>query len=105
MHQFLGDKRAGNYAELVGNLIKSFRAIGYRISLKISILHANLEKFKDNMGAYSEEHEERFHQDIKEFEERYMGQYTQHMMADYIWSLVHKYDGDHRRKSRKKSHF
>ena len=36
--------------------------MGCRMSLKVHILDAHLDKFKDNMAAYSEEQGERFHQ-------------------------------------------
>ena len=36
--------------------------MGCRMSLKVHILDAHLDKFKENMGAYSEEQGERFHQ-------------------------------------------
>ncbi|EFN80410.1 hypothetical protein EAI_14760, partial [Harpegnathos saltator] len=41
------------------------------MSLKIHILNAHLDKFKENMRTYSEEQGERFHQDILYFERRY----------------------------------
>jgi len=37
-------------------------------------LDAHLHKFKDNMGAYSEEQGERFHQDVLNFERHCQGQ-------------------------------
>ena len=36
--------------------------------LKVHIFDARLDKFKENMGAYSEEQGGRFHQDISDFE-------------------------------------
>ncbi|XP_076338178.1 uncharacterized protein LOC143240132 [Tachypleus tridentatus] len=41
------------------------------VELKVHILDTHLDKFKENMGAYSEEQGERFHQDILDFERRY----------------------------------
>ena len=35
----------------------------------------------------SEEHGERFHQDIKSMETRYQGRWDVSMMADYCWCL------------------
>ena len=58
------------------------------MSLKLHVLHAHLDHFKSNIGDYSEEHGERFHQDIRSFEERYKGQYNENMMGDYIWNLL-----------------
>lgn len=70
------------------------------MSLKMHMLHSHLDKFKDNMGAYSEEQGERFHQDIMEFERRYQGQYTESMMGDYIWGLIRETSTEHDRKSK-----
>jgi hypothetical protein len=46
--------------------------------------------FPENLGAVSEEHGERFHQDIKEIERRYQGQWNVNMMGDYCWKLHRK---------------
>ena len=57
------------------------------MSIKVHFLHSHLDRFPDNLGCYSEEQGERFHQDIKVMEERYQGRWDTHMMADYCWSL------------------
>ncbi|XP_066573990.1 fish-egg lectin-like [Amia ocellicauda] len=62
--------------------------MGCRKSLKVYILDARLDKFKENVGAYSEEQGERFHQDILDFERRYQGQYNEYMTGEYIWGLI-----------------
>ena len=102
---FLGNHRAENYQELVRDLIKTYGAMGCRMSLKLHMLDAHLDKFKDNMGAYSEEQGERFHQDVKEIERRYQGHCNENMMGDYIWGLLRECDMDYNRKSRKSTHF
>ena len=56
---------ANNCADLVSNLIKSYAEMGCRMSVKVHLLRAHVDKFKENLEAYSEE---RFHQDIKNFE-------------------------------------
>jgi len=38
---------------------------------EVHVLHAHLDEFKDNMGDYSEEKGENFHQDIRSLEEHY----------------------------------
>ena len=53
-HGFLGNYKAENYVQLVQALIKNYTKMGCRMSLKVHILDAHLEKFKENMGAYSE---------------------------------------------------
>ena len=45
--------------------------MGCRMSMKVHMLDAHLDEFKENLGAYSEEHGKRFHQNIKDFESRY----------------------------------
>ena len=102
---FLGNHKAENYVELVQTLIKNYAKMGCRMSLKVHILDSHLDKFKENMGAYSEEQGERFHQDILDFERRYQGQYNENMMGDYIWGLLRESDSQYNRKSRKSTHF
>jgi hypothetical protein len=102
---FLGNHKAENYVELVETLVKNYGTMGCRMSLKVHILDAHLDKFKENLGAYSEEQGERFHQDILDFERRYQGQYNENMMGDYIWGLIRESDLQYNRKSRKTTHF
>ncbi|KDR14867.1 hypothetical protein L798_11005, partial [Zootermopsis nevadensis] len=58
------------------------------MSLKMHFLHSHLEFFPDNLGSVSDEHGERFHQDISTLERRYQGQWSESMIADYCWSVV-----------------
>ena len=97
---FLGNHKAENYVELVQTLIKNYAKMGCRMSLKVHILDSHLDKFKENMGAYSEEQGECFHQDTLDFERRYQGQYNENMMGDYIWGLLRESDSQYNRKSR-----
>ena len=53
------------------------------------------------MGDISDEHGERFHQEIKEMENRYQEKVTEHMMADYCWFLQNENDTEHKRKSKR----
>jgi hypothetical protein len=51
------------------------------MSLKVHFLDCHLlDFFPENLGAVSDEHEERFHQDISNMEKRYQGK----------WSLILK---------------
>ncbi|UYV82366.1 K02A2.6-like [Cordylochernes scorpioides] len=54
------------------------------MSLRIHFLHSHLDFFPDNLGAFSDEHGERFHQDISIMEKRYQdNSYTlQHGAVD-----------------------
>ena len=76
---FLGKHRAKNFKKLVDGPVEAYRKMGCKMSLKVHVLHAHLDEFKDNMGDYSEEQGERFHQDVRSFEEHYKGQYNKSM--------------------------
>ena len=43
--------------------------------------------FRENLGEVSDEHGERFHQDILAMEKRYQDKWTSSMLADYCWTL------------------
>ncbi|GBP23798.1 hypothetical protein EVAR_13756_1 [Eumeta japonica] len=87
VENFLGNHKAPNYEEIVQNMLTNFQTLGANMSIKLHYLRNHLDKFPDNLGNYSEEQGERFHQDLKMMEERYQGRWDCHMMADYCWSL------------------
>jgi hypothetical protein len=90
---------------MVETLVENYRRMGCRITLNVHIFYAHLDKFKDNMGDYSEEQGKRFHQDILDFERRYQEQYNENTMGDYIWGLIRESDLHYNCKSRKAIHF
>ena len=69
------------------DLLTSYKAMGCNMSLKIHFLESHLDFFTDNLGEVSDEHGERFHQDILAIEKRYQGKWTSSMLADYCWTL------------------
>ena len=85
--KFLGNHRAKNYIDIVGNMIEAFRRLGSRMSLQLHFLHLHLEFFQENLGAMSNEHGKRFHQDTAVVETRYKGKSNANMMGDYCWFL------------------
>jgi hypothetical protein len=70
---FLGNNKAGNYQEIAERLLQSYEALVCDMSLKIHFLHSHLDFFPQNLAAVSDEHGERFHQDIAVMEKRYQG--------------------------------
>ena len=59
------------------------------MSLKIHFLHSHLDFFSpENFGAVSDEHGERFHQDISSMEKRHQEKWNCAMLADYCWNLA-----------------
>ena len=84
---FLGNNKSENYAQIVDSLLKSYHAMGCNMSLKIHFLHSHLDFFPENLGSVSDEHGERFHQQICAMEKRYQGKSSIGMLADYCWTL------------------
>ena len=88
---FLGNHKTSNYKEKVNELLNSFEMMGYNMSLKIYFLNSHLDFFPANLGAVSNEHGERFHQDIYVFEKGYQGKWTPSMFGDYCWAIKMDY--------------
>jgi len=61
--------------------------MGWNMSLKIHFLESHFDIFPENLGEVSDEHGERFQQDIMAMEKRYQGRWTSSMLADYCWTL------------------
>lgn len=102
VQNFLGNHRADNYEEIVNNMLTAFKNLGCNMSVKVHFLHSHLDRFPENLGHFSEEQGERFHQDIRTMEERYQGHWDKHMMADYCWGLIRESpDAEHKRRSKK----
>jgi hypothetical protein len=57
------------------------------MSLNVHFLDSQLDFFPENLGAVSDEHRERFHQDISNMEKLYQGKWSLSMLADYCWTL------------------
>jgi hypothetical protein len=70
----------------------------------VHFLASHLDYFPENLGAVSKEQGERFHQDIKEMEQRYQGRWNVNIMVDYCWTLRRdESQAAHKRKSSKRS--
>jgi len=83
---FSENRRALNYEELVHNLLQSNQKLGCNTSLNIHFLQSHLDFFPENCGAVSDEHGERFHQDISSMEKRYQGKwncYARRLLLDF----------------------
>ena len=76
---FLGNNKDPNYKEIVKTLITSYQKMRCRISIKLLFLHCHLDFLQENLGDFSEEHGEKFHQDIQQMERRYQGRWDSAM--------------------------
>ena len=70
---FLGNFKAANFRELVLDLVDSYEQLECNMSLKMHFLFSHLNFFPLNCGGMSDEHGDRFHQDISVMEHRYKG--------------------------------
>jgi hypothetical protein len=87
IRNFLGNNKDPHYVTIVANMLTKIKVLGCSMSLKLHVLHAHLDSFPENLGAVSEQQAERFHQDIKETEQRYQGRWNVNMMGDYCWMI------------------
>ena len=70
---FLGNHKSENCRKLVSDMPKNYKRLSCSMSYKEHFLHSHPDFFPENLGDYSEEQGECFHQDIKEMEQRYHG--------------------------------
>ena len=75
VQNFLGNRSAGNFEEIVQNMLDAYQHLGANISIKEHFLHNHLDRFPANCCNISDEQGERFHQDIKEMRTRYRGRW------------------------------
>jgi hypothetical protein len=65
----------------MADLVQSYKAVRY-VSLKMHFLDFHLDFSPEDLGAVSNEHGDRFHQDISTMEKQYQGQWIPSMLAD-----------------------
>jgi hypothetical protein len=83
----LGNVKAANFRQLVEDLLNYYEKLGCNMSLKMHFLQAHLDFFPPKCGAVSDEHGERFHQDISAMEHRYKSTRSAAMLACYCWMV------------------
>ena len=84
---FLRNHRSVEYEKEIEELLKNFRLLGARMSVKGLFLQSHLDYFTKNGGNVSEELGERFHLDIHIMEESNQGRWYVNFLADNCWSL------------------
>ena len=84
---FLGNFEAVHFRDLVQDLMYSYEQLVCNMSLKMHFLFSHLDFFPLNCGGVSDEHGERFHQDISVMEHRYKAKWSADMLGDYCWMM------------------
>ncbi|GBM91969.1 hypothetical protein AVEN_141708-1 [Araneus ventricosus] len=69
-------------------MLALFQDFGCNMTLKIHFLDSHLNFFPDNCGKVSDEHGERFHQDIANIKKGYHGKWSTVVLVDYCWTLI-----------------
>ena len=100
---FLGNKKHIEYANIVNEMVIEFEKLGYLMNIKLHFLNSHLDFFPNNLGDFSEEQGERFHQDIKDVEKRYQGRWDKFMLEDFCWLLKRETKKRHRRLGHRRS--
>ena len=99
----MGNYKSDNYEHIVNHLIDTYNDMGCDMSLKIHNLHSHLDFFPNKLGIVSDEHGERFYQEIMIMANRYQGKWSPTMLADYCWNLMRDVlDATYKRKSSSK---
>lgn len=108
IHQFLGNKKHENYRQIVSDMITAISNANVLMSLKIHMLKDHIDicmVFPDNLGEVSDEHGEKFHQELKMMETNYKGKSRINMLSDYCWSVKEKCDeSEYSRQPKKARH-
>ena len=73
------------YRVIVSTLVKNYENLDCNISLKVYFLDSYMDFFHERPSDVSDEHGERFHQDMAVIEKLYKGRWSQSMLADYCW--------------------
>lgn len=98
---FLGNNKAENYEQIVKEMIRNFGKMKVNQSLKIHFLESHLDFFPKNLGEFSDEHGEKFHQEIALIEGRFKGKNSCRMLEEYLWTICRSNCSINKRKCNK----
>ncbi|GBM32546.1 hypothetical protein AVEN_127444-1 [Araneus ventricosus] len=84
-------------------MLALFQDIGCNMSLQIHFLDCHLNFFPGNCGQVSDEHSERFDQDISNMEKWYQGNWTTELLVDYCWTLIRNAPHVHHKRQAKRN--
>ena len=73
---FLGCHGSEDFREVIAEMLNNYETLGCKMSLKDHFLESHLDFFHSNLGDVSDEHGERFHQDICVIENSYKGKWS-----------------------------
>ncbi|GBN73403.1 hypothetical protein AVEN_261738-1 [Araneus ventricosus] len=83
VHRVLGNTKDPLYKTILQRMLTAYEAQRCKMRLKAHFLHSHMDCFPENIGAYSEEQGERFHQDVRDIDRRYQGRWVVNRLVDY----------------------
>jgi len=83
----LTKSQSSEISDVMQDLLTLCKALVFNMSQKIHFLESHLDFCPENLGKVSDEHGERFHQDIMAMEKRYQGKWTSSVLTDCCWTL------------------
>ena len=86
VNNFLWNRKASSYIEIVNELLASFELHGCNMSVKIHSLISYLDKFPKNLGNVSDKQQGCFQQDFKVMKELYQGRWDIH--NGWVWIIL-----------------
>ena len=86
-------------------MLQNFKEMKVNMSLKTQMMHSHLDFFPENMGALSDEHCERFREDIAIIEKSFKGKWGENALVDYCWNLMTDEANYHHRRACKRKSF
>ena len=102
---FLSNKKDPNFQKLVARLIRNFSKLGKSNIFEAAISLFTPGFFQNNLGDFSEENGERFHQDIESIKRKYQGRWDSAMMGDNVGCFIRRDTSVHKRKARSAIYF
>jgi hypothetical protein len=82
---FLGSHRSDDYNNLINIFLSDMKDMGSYLSPKLHFLQSHISEFGPDCASTSDEHGERFHQQLKSTEQRYSSNRMKYMICDYLW--------------------
>ena len=76
----------------IGNMLKAYHKMNVNMTLKIHFLADHLDRFEEDCGAFSDEHGERFHQEMSSMESRFRRKDPARLLSEYCWSICRDID-------------
>jgi len=88
LYKFAGQRKSRKLPGTSSGLVKRTPYYGVQYVIEDLFFTFPLPLLPFEPGHVSDEHGETFHQDISTMRERYVGKWSQHMLADYRWNLT-----------------